>query len=113
LQRGGDLAAGGEAVVIVVEAVAAVGSGPGFHEPASAGAALPPRRMLPGRGGGLSGAGEGERPLLVVVACTCKVEHTTQTLLQLSLISSTATRLIWAHMAVEVEIMCVGTSACA
>ena len=69
LQRGGDLAARGEAVV-VVEAGAAAGSGARVHEPAAA-APLPLRRVLSGRGGRLPGAGEGERPLVVV---PCKVD---------------------------------------
>nr|CAB3453693.1 unnamed protein product [Digitaria exilis] len=59
-RRGGDLAARGEAVV-VVEPRAAAGSGAGLHEPAPDAAPLPVRRLLPG----LPGAGEGERPLLL------------------------------------------------
>jgi len=76
-ERGGDLAAGGEAVV-VVESRAAAGSGAGVHEAA---ARLPLRRPLllwlgllrPGGGDGDAARGEGERPRV-----TCQVDKQTE-----------------------------------
>jgi hypothetical protein len=64
-ERGGDLAARGE-TVLIVEARGAAGSGGGVHEGATALALRWLLLLLPGGGDGDAARAEGERPL---VAC--------------------------------------------
>jgi hypothetical protein len=63
--RGGDLAARREAVVVVEPGAAGAGSGARVHGPPAA--PLPFRQLQ--RPGQLPGAGERERPLVVVPCC--------------------------------------------